>query len=110
MPRRTVTLSDAQWARMEPHLRRTRRSPKGGRPRISNRAVVEGILWVLKTGARWRALPEGYASGSTCWRRLRQWDEEVEVDDVLLLRVRHDILSLGKSVWAPTGVGQTHYF
>jgi len=38
--------------------------------------VVDGILWVLKTGARWRDLPEGYPSGSTCWRRLRRWDED----------------------------------
>jgi transposase len=76
MPRRSVRLTDAQWAAIEPHLPRARRSPKGGRPRVSNRDVVDGILWVLKTGARWRDLPEGYPSGSTCWRRLRQWDEE----------------------------------
>jgi len=43
---------------------------------VSNRDVVEGILGVLKTGARWRDRPEGYPSGSTCWRRLRQWDED----------------------------------
>ena len=41
-----------------------------------HRDVVDGILWVLKTGARWRDLPEGYPSGSTCWRRLRAWDED----------------------------------
>lgn len=75
MARSSVRLTDAQWAQIEPHLPRPRRSPKGGRPRVSHREVVEGILWVLKTGARWRDLPEGYPSGSTCWRRLRQWHE-----------------------------------
>ena len=76
MARRSVRLTDAQWVQIERHLPRPRRSPKGGRPRVSNRDVVDGILWVLKTGARWRDLPDGYPSGSTCWRRLRQWDED----------------------------------
>jgi transposase len=68
-------VTDAQWARIEGYLPRPHRSPKGGRPRVSNRDVVDGILWVLKTGARWRDLPAAYPSGTTCWRRLRQWDE-----------------------------------
>ena len=76
MPRRSIRLTDAQWAKIEPHLPRPPRSRTGGRPRIEARAVVDGILWVLKTGARWRDLPDGYPSGSTCWRRLRQWDED----------------------------------
>jgi transposase len=76
MARRSVRVTDAQWAKIEPHLPRTPRSRKGGRPRVSHRDVVDGILWVLKTGARWRDLPEGYPSGSTCWRRLRDWDED----------------------------------
>ena len=66
-------LSDKQWAKLEPLL------PKvlsRGRPWADNRRVLEGILWVLKTGARWRDLPEEYPSASTCWRRLRQWEEK----------------------------------
>ncbi|HEX8237763.1 MAG TPA: transposase [Abditibacteriaceae bacterium] len=51
-------------------------SAKGGRSPADNRAVVEGILWVLKTGARWRDLPPRYPSPSTCWRRLRDWEEQ----------------------------------
>ena len=76
MARRSVRVTDAQWAQMERHLPRPRRSPTGGRPRISHRDVVDGILWVLKTGARWRDLPDGYPSGATCWRRMREWDED----------------------------------
>jgi hypothetical protein len=37
---------------------------------------LECILWVLQTGAAWRFLPEEYPSPSTCWRRLKQWEEE----------------------------------
>ena len=66
-------LSDSQWAKLEPLL------PKyssAGRPWKDNRAVLEGILWVLKTGARWRDLPSDFGvSPATCWRRLRLWEE-----------------------------------
>ena len=37
--------------------------------------VLEGILWVLRSGARWRDLPREYPSASTCWRRLQEWEE-----------------------------------
>src|SRR5277367_5553919 len=66
-------LSDKQWAKLEPLLPKVR---SRGRPWADNRRVLEGILWVLKTGARWRDLPREYPSASTCWRRLRQWEEK----------------------------------
>ncbi|MFP3867554.1 MAG: transposase [Desulfobacteraceae bacterium] len=49
--------------------------PKG-RLLASNRAVLEGILWMLRTGAPWKDLPQGYPSASTCWRWLKRWTEE----------------------------------
>ena len=76
MARGSVCLTDAQWAKIEPLLPRLPRSRRGGRPWVANRAVIDGILWVLKTGARWRDLPAEYPSPSTCWRRLRRWDED----------------------------------
>ena len=76
MRQRSVRVTDAQWAAIEPHLPLEPRSPRGGRPRVAHRDAVEGILWVLKTGGRWRDLPAEYPSGSTCWRRLRGWDED----------------------------------
>ena len=65
-------LSEAQWRHIEPLLPKLRSK---GRRWSENRAVFEGILWVLKTGARWRDLPGKYPSASTCWRRLRLWEE-----------------------------------
>ena len=76
MARRGVCLTDAQWAKIEPLLPRLPHSRRGGRPWITNRAVINGILWVLKTGAGWRDLPAEYPSPSTCWRRLKRWDED----------------------------------
>ena len=48
----------------------------GGPKPIPNRPVFEGILWVLRSGARWKDLPEQYPSPSTCWRRLRAWEAD----------------------------------
>lgn len=60
-------MTDAVWERIGPLL-----PPRNtfGRPRCADRDVMEGILWVLKTGARWRDLPKHLPSASTCWRRL----------------------------------------
>ena len=65
-------LSEEQWQRIVPLLPKLRSK---GRRWSDNREVFEGILWVLKTGARWRDLPPKYPSASTCWRRLRLWEE-----------------------------------
>ena len=44
-----------------------------GRPAVSFRNVLEGILYVLRTGCQWKMLPKEYGSGSTCHRRFQQW-------------------------------------
>jgi transposase len=73
MPKPKPYLSEEQWKRIQPHLP----NPKSrGRPFADNRRVLEGILWVLRSGARWRDLPSEYPSASTCWRRLRDWEEQ----------------------------------
>ena len=46
-------------------VERAKLSRKEGRPAISNHQVLEGILWVLRAGARWQYLPDGYPSVST---------------------------------------------
>ena len=70
---RSVILSERQWAKIEPLLPRPR---SRGRPWAGNRKVLEGILWILRTGARWQDLPNEYPHPSTCWRRLKLWDEQ----------------------------------
>ena len=75
--KRYELLSEAQWKRIEPLLPvPKRRKDRRGRPWASNRACMEGILWVLQTGAAWRFLPDKYPSPATCWRRLKQWEEQ----------------------------------
>jgi transposase len=77
MKKRQKLLTDEQWQLIEPLLPPPRRREDNrGRPWASNRACFEGILWILQTGAAWRFLPDEYPSPSTCWRRLKQWEEE----------------------------------
>ena len=76
MAKYTAFINDDQWQKLEPLLPKPKLNPKGGRPRASNRLVLEGLLWILRTGARWCDLPDRYPSPSTCWRRLRLWEEQ----------------------------------
>ena len=66
---------DALWEAIEPLVPDEPPKPRGGRPRISDRAALAGIVFVLRTGCPWRLLPSELAcgSGTTCWRRLRDW-------------------------------------
>ncbi|MBK7831040.1 MAG: transposase [Gemmatimonadetes bacterium] len=57
---RRPLLTEAQWAEIAPLLPTPKRSPLGGLPRVSDRACLEGILSVLRTGARWRDLPDEF--------------------------------------------------
>jgi transposase len=70
-------LTDELWKRIEPLLPRRPARPKGGRPPVSDRAALTGILFVLRTGCQWEYLPQelGCGCGMTCWRRLRDWHQ-----------------------------------
>ena len=85
-------VTDELWAVVEPLLPKQRRSRKGGRPPVPNRAALTGILFVLQTGIPWEYLPQemGCGSGVTCWRRLRAWQRRgvwKRLHEVLLERL-----------------------
>ena len=88
MARKTPrVLTDAQWQRIASHLPEHPPSPKGGRPRADDRECLEGVLWLLRSGARWRDMPVDLPSGCTCWRRLQEWagDEVLQRVHALLI-------------------------
>ena len=67
-------LTDLQWAVLDALIPEPpRRKDRRGRPWRSRRSVLNGILWVLRTGAPWADLPERYPSYQTCHRRFQQW-------------------------------------
>lgn len=77
-----LLVSNELWAVVEPLLPPEPPKPKGSRPRMSDRAVLTGVLFVLKSGIGWEWLLQeqeqeqelGCGSGMTCWRRLRLRD------------------------------------
>ena len=70
-PVRRHELTDAQWAQLAPLLPPQR--PRIGRPAKDHRTVLNGILWILRTGAPWRDLPERYGAWQTVYSRFRRW-------------------------------------
>jgi transposase len=86
-------LPDELWEVIEPLLPKWTPSPKGGQPRLPDRNVLTGILFVLKTGIPWEDLPSemGCGCGMTCWRRLRDWQADGtwdKIHKVLIDRLR----------------------
>ena len=71
-----MDLTEAQWQVLKPLLTPKRRSDGRGRPWRDARAVLNGILWVLRTGAPWHDLPDRYPPYQTCHRRFQQWQRD----------------------------------
>lgn len=72
-----MDLTDEQWLALAPLFPEREREgssgAKGGRPYRSAREVLDGIRWVLRTGAPWSQMPRRYPPASTCHRRFQHW-------------------------------------
>ena len=64
-------LTDAQWAKMEPHCLGKPTDP--GRSGKDNRRFVEAVLWIVRTGSPWRDLPPLFGKWNTVFKRYRDW-------------------------------------
>lgn len=82
-------IPDALWNQIEPLLPVAAPSPKGGRPRIPDRLVLAGIVYRLRTGCQWKALPREFGSGSTCHLRLQQWREAGVFEKIFEVLLSH---------------------
>ncbi len=94
-------VSDDLWAVIAPLLPPERPKPQGGRPRVSDRAALSGIIFVLKSGIPWEMLPQemGCGSGMTCWRRLRDW-QQAGVWERLHQELLRRLQGVGKLDWS----------
>ena len=95
-------LTDMEWEQ----LRKTfpeRQSGELGRPRNDERQILNGILWILRTGAPWRDLPERYGAWSTVYSRFAQWQESGLYGKILVeLGLEADLQDMGTdSTYAP---------
>jgi transposase len=79
-----MDLTDEQWTVLEPLIGELPRRDDGrGRPWRSSREVLDGILWILRTGAQWADLPDRYPPYQTCHRRFQRWVREGTLERVL---------------------------
>ena len=69
-----MELTTEQWNRIEPIITelKPKKDPRG-RPLRDPREILNGILWILRTGAPWKDMPQRYPPYQTCHRRFQQW-------------------------------------
>src|SRR5690348_5839117 len=89
-------LTEEQWQRLQPLLPAQKRHT--GRPNKDHRAVINGILWILGTGAQWEDLPERYGSYKTVSSRFYRW-RKAGIWDKILAALQQDADAQGAVAW-----------
>jgi len=103
-------VSDELWERIGPLLPvRQRRFHNPGRQRLPDRPALQGILFVLHTGIAWRHLPSelGFGSGSTCYRRLDEW-QRAGVWERLHALLLSELRAAGELEWSRAVADSSH--
>jgi transposase len=103
-------VSEELWEIIEPLIPQVeRRFRYPGRKRVGDREVLTGILFVLRSGIPWEELPQemGCGSGVTCWRRLREWQQQgvwQRLHEVLLAKLN----AAGEIDWQRAAIDSSH--
>ena len=92
---RRFEVTEEQWSWMEPILRPMRRTDGKGRPPADTRRVLNGVRWILGTGARWRELPPTYGPFPTVHGRFQHWVREGELEQ-MLRRLSKELCAQGR--------------
>jgi transposase len=80
---RPEELTDEQWSLIESLFGKPPTMRSRGRPRRPDREVLNGVLWILRSGARWCVLPERFPPYQTCHRRFQQWAKDGPLSRIL---------------------------
>ena len=106
-----MDLTDEQWRVLEPLLPKREQSDassaKGGRPFRPARDVLNGVLWVLRTGAPWGDMPGRYPPYQTCHRRFQRWVENGTLKRILRT-LAEDLRDRGKLDLTEAYIDGTH--
>ena len=89
-------LTDKEWARLEPLL--PAQKPPTGRCAHEHRTMVNGMLWIARTGAPWRDLPERYGKWSTVYSRFQRW-RQAGIWERVLAALQQDADQAGELDW-----------
>ena len=92
---RREELSDEQWSLIEPLFEKAETIQTRGRPARPAREVLNGVLWILRSGARWQDLPERFPPYQTCHRRFQEWVRDGRLKKVLET-LAQDLLERGR--------------
>ncbi len=102
-----MELTDAQWEVLKPLVEPKTPGLRRGRPWADTRSVLEGVLWILRTGAQWAELPRAkFPPYQTCHRRFQQWVGEGTLVEVLRALAK-DLLARGQLDLAETFIDAT---
>ena len=95
-------LTDDQWDLIADVFRPPART---GRPPSDRRVIVEGILWIMRTGAPWRDLPEEYGPWGTVWDLFDTWNNDGTLDEILhrLRAAKVDLGEIDQRLWCVDG-------
>lgn len=93
-------LTDEEWDQIE-DLLPAERTGKRGRPAKDNRTMMNGMVWIARSGAAWRDLPERYGPWESVYSRFRKWTEDGVLDNifrVLALDADEETLSIDSTI------------
>jgi len=93
-----LRMNDNQWQRIQPMVPDGK---PGGRPPLDRRNIVDGILWILRTGAPWRDVPEEFGKWQSIWRLFDQWNSDGTLDKILQ-NLQEEIV-INKALWCIDG-------
>ena len=105
---RRYELTDEEWNRIAPLLP-PENTGKQGRPRKDNRIILNGMVWLARSGAPWRDLPERYGSWQTVYSRFRKWIDDGILDNIfriLSLEAELEELSIDASIVSLLNIAQ----
>ena len=77
---RRCELTDAEWERLQPYFPERQMGDKG-RPRLEPREMLNGIFWIVRSGAAWRDLLERYSPWHTVYKRFKEWSERGQMSN-----------------------------